>query len=82
MLFMSCFCHAFAALWSLEGKGLTSWLLFVMFVMILLLPVWYPGTGVVLNYIDSRSLLPFLLLCIYTVVVLFTCSTQVHVCLI
>ena len=26
-----------AALWSLEGKGLTSWLLFVMFIVILLL---------------------------------------------
>ena len=26
-----------AALWSPEGKGLTSWLLFVMFVVILLL---------------------------------------------
>ena len=36
MLFMSCVCHAFvsviAALWSPAGKGLTSWLLFVMFV--------------------------------------------------
>ena len=35
MLFMSCVCHAFvsahAALWSPAGKGLTSWLLFVMF---------------------------------------------------
>ena len=47
MLFMSllfsylCVCHAFAlliaALWSPEGKGLTSWLLFVVFVVILLL---------------------------------------------
>ena len=26
-----------AALWSPEGKGLTSWLLFVMFIVILLL---------------------------------------------
>ena len=26
-----------AALWSREGKGLTSWLLFVMFIVILLL---------------------------------------------
>ena len=26
-----------AALWSLEGKGLTSWLMFVMFIVILLL---------------------------------------------
>ena len=35
MLFMSCVCHTFtsvhAALWSPVGKGLTSWLLFVMF---------------------------------------------------
>ena len=38
-----------AALWSPEGKGLTSWLLFVMFIVIL----WYPGTGVVLNCFDS-----------------------------
>ena len=32
-----------AALWSPEGKGLTSWLLFVMFIVILLLShlVWY-----------------------------------------
>ena len=43
MLFMSCVCHAFArlfvaaALWSPEGKGLTSWLLIVMFIVILLL---------------------------------------------
>ena len=30
--------HLFiAALWSHEGKGLTSWLLFVMFILILLL---------------------------------------------
>ena len=35
MLFVSCVCHAFAffiaAVWSLAGKGLTLWLLFVMF---------------------------------------------------
>ena len=39
MLFMSCVCHAFASvhccLWSPEGKGLTSWLLLVMFIVIL-----------------------------------------------
>ena len=33
-----------------EGKGLTSWLLFVMCIVILSL--WYPGTGVVLDCID------------------------------
>ena len=41
MIFMSRVCHAFtlfiAALWSPEGKGLTSWLLLVMFIVILLL---------------------------------------------
>ena len=42
-----------AALWSPGGKGLTSWLLFVMFNVILLLSLWYPGTGVVLDCIDS-----------------------------
>ena len=43
------------ALWSPEGKGLTSWLLFVMFIVILLLIflIWYLGTGVVLDCIDS-----------------------------
>ena len=35
-----------AALWSPEGKGMTSWLLFVMFIVICLFPIWYPGTGV------------------------------------
>ena len=32
MLFMACVCHDFiAAVWSPTGKGLTSWLLFVIF---------------------------------------------------
>ena len=42
-----------AALWSPAGKGLTSWLLFVMFNCVLSLPLWYPGSGVVLDCIDS-----------------------------
>ena len=42
-----------AALRSPEGKGLTSWLLFVLFIVILLLSIWFPGTGVVLDCIDS-----------------------------
>ena len=41
------------ALLSSEGKGLTSRLLSVMFIVILLLSHWYPGTGVVLDCIDS-----------------------------
>ena len=52
VLFMSCLCHAFApviaAPWSPAGKGLTSWLLFVMFIVFfitfpcgILGQVWY-----------------------------------------
>ena len=39
VFFMSCVCHAFesvlAVLWSHAGKGLASWLLFVMFIVFL-----------------------------------------------
>ena len=54
--FLSCVCYVCArlficALWSPAGKGLTSWLSFVVsnceFVY------WYPGSGVVLDCIDS-----------------------------
>ena len=40
------------ALWSPFGKGLTSWLSFVVSVC-LSLSHWYPGSGVILDYIDS-----------------------------
>ena len=40
------------ALWSPAGKRLTSWLLFVVSNCSLLSP-WYPGSGVVLDCIDS-----------------------------
>ena len=54
MLFRSCvFMHSrqfIAALWSPAGKGLTSWLLFVMFDCVLLLS---HGSGMVLDCIDS-----------------------------
>ena len=40
------------ALWSLAGKGLISWLSFVVPVS-LSLSHWYPGSGVVLVCIDS-----------------------------
>ena len=36
------------ALWSPAGKGLTSWLSFVVSAV-----SWYPGSGVVLECIDS-----------------------------
>ena len=41
------------ALWSPAGKGLTSWLSFVVSTVSLSLSHWYPGSGVVLDCIDS-----------------------------
>ena len=60
--FMFLFCLVFAmfcarlficALWSHAGKGLTSWLSFVVSTVSLSLSHWYPGSGVVLDCIDS-----------------------------
>ena len=61
---LSCFCsvlcllclcaHLFiCVLGSPAGKALTSWLLFVVSTMSLSLSHWYPGSGVVLDCIDS-----------------------------
>ena len=56
MLFVSCVCYAFArlfidALLSPAGKGLTSWLSFVMSKCVFVI---FPcGSGVVLDCIDS-----------------------------
>ena len=59
---MFLFCLAFAMslcasvyiiLWSPAGKGLTSWLSFVVSTVSLSLSHWYPGSGVVLDCIDS-----------------------------
>ena len=55
-----CFCSVFCllclcarlficALWSPAGKGLTSWLSFVVSAVSLSLSNWYPGSGVVLD---------------------------------
>ena len=41
------------AVWSTGGKGLTFWLSFVVSTVSLSLSHWYPGSGVVLNCIDS-----------------------------
>ena len=41
------------ALRSPAGKGLTSWLSFVVSSVSLSLSHWYPGSGVVLDCIDS-----------------------------
>ena len=48
-----------AALWSPAGKGQTSWLLLVMFIVFCYFPICYPGLGVVLDCIVSCSLLYF-----------------------
>ena len=69
MLFMSCVCHAFefvAALWSPAGKGLTSWLLFVMFNCVfvtfpcgILGQVWYLIVSIpdlcLLSYLERKT---------------------------
>ena len=41
-----------AALLTSAGKGLISWLSFVMFNCVCHFPIWYPGSGVVLDCID------------------------------
>ena len=53
-MFLLCFhVHLFIdALWSPDGKGLTSWLSFVMSILSLFLSLWYPGSGVLLDSID------------------------------
>ena len=44
---------SWVALWSPAGKGLTSWLSFVLSSVSLSLSHWYPGSGVVLDCIVS-----------------------------
>ena len=64
MLFMSCVCHAFASVHCclVVSCGERADLLFVMFNRVFVIfSMWYPGPGVVLDCIDSCSLLPFLL---------------------
>ena len=54
LVFVMLLCLFIAALWSPAGKGLTSWLLFVMFNCVFYhFPLWYPGSGVVLDCINS-----------------------------
>ena len=54
-LVLLCFhaCLFVDALWSPAGKGLTIWLSFVMCICDVVTFPWYPGSGVVLNCIDS-----------------------------
>ena len=55
VLCLLCLCGRLfiCALWSPSGKGLTSWLSFVVSAATLSLSHWYPGSGVVLDCIDS-----------------------------
>ena len=50
---MSLCASVYSALWSPSGKGLTSWLSFVVSSVSLSLSHWYPGSGVVLDCIGS-----------------------------
>ena len=63
VLCLPCLCARLfiCSLWSPAGKGLTSWLSFVVSAVSLSLSLWYPGSGVVLDCIDSWSLHPYLL---------------------
>ena len=63
VLCLLCLCARLfiCALWSPAGKRLTSWLSFVVSAVSLSLSHWYPGSGVVLDCIDSRSLHPYVL---------------------
>ena len=55
------------ALWSPAGKGLTSWLWFVVSTVSLSLSHWYPGSGVVLDCIDFLIFAPLLTLQLWEV---------------
>ena len=56
-----CTCLFICDLWSPAGKGLTSGSRLWCLTVSLLLSHWYPGSGVILDCIDSRSLQPYLL---------------------
>ena len=55
VLCLLCLCArlCICALWSPAGKELTSWLSFVVSTVSLSLSHWYPGSVMVLEYIDS-----------------------------
>ena len=55
VLCLLCLCARLfmCALWSPAGKGLTSWLSFVVSAVSLSLSHWYPVSGVVFECIDS-----------------------------
>ena len=50
---MSLCASVYMFLWSPDGKGLTSWLSLWCLTVSLSLSLWYPGSGMVLDCIDS-----------------------------
>ena len=50
---MSLCASVYMCFWSPAGKGLTSWLSFLVSTVSLSLSHWYPVSGVVLDCIDS-----------------------------
>ena len=85
---MFLFCLVFAmfcarlficALWSPAGKGLTSWLSFVVSTVSLSLSHWYPGSGVVLNCIDpDLCTLTYFTLIVLWLSVFYVSSARCH----
>ena len=74
VLCLLCLCARLfkCALWSPAGKGLTTWLSFVVSAVSLSLSHWYPGSGAAANYfrvtteallIDHYVILPIFLKC-------------------
>ena len=63
VLCLLCLCERLfiCALLPPAGKGLTSWLSFVMSNCEFVTSHWYPGSDAVLDCIDSLSLHPYLL---------------------
>ena len=61
VLCLLCLCARLfiCALWSLAGKGLTSWLSFVVSTVSLSLSHWYPGSGVELVSIPDLCTLTY-----------------------
>ena len=64
VLCLLCLCARLfiCALWSPAGKGLTSWLSFVVSTVSLSLSHWYPGSGVVLDLYRFLIFAPLLTL--------------------
>ena len=78
VLCLLCLCARLfiCALWSPAGKGLTSWLSCVVSSVSLSLSHWYPGSGVVLDCIDSWSLHPYLLPLVWKGIICNVCWCQ------